>query len=362
MSKTPPVRLLTLGDQLTGKSSLLQRFTKGEFDQAAQSTVAIDFHSINLEVNGSLVPVQVWDTAGQERFRSLTRSYFKGAMGIVVVFDMTKISSFRNVRHWLRDVRQYADREVQVVLVGNKSDLREDRQVAAEEARVFAEDQGIRYFETSAKSALNVHTAFQYLVKCVMATFMMRDSRHQFRCPTPDESICASTASELSSSGCDLSVSSSPDPSPPLLSHFPQQSDCPLAPNCSNCDKPPSRRMVQKILKNDFCFDPRPGTGDWIAKRIGLVSDSPNSLNGAKNARGLYLTLTYGIYFDEPASFPISFMHFHEGTIFYIGQAVSRVQCERQEAAAGTVPALLLRLSFQMTGKEPEESLGIIPY
>jgi len=167
MSKPVIVRLLTLGDSGAGKSSLLLRYTQGEFACEYMPTIGIDFRLKNIEVNGRTVKVQVWDTAGQERFRTITHNYYRGAHGIALVYDTTNEISFYNIKKWIQDVRTYAESNVNLVLIGNKCDLENEKAIPKEKGQEIADEYDVKFFETSAKENINVQDAFSSLVNMV---------------------------------------------------------------------------------------------------------------------------------------------------------------------------------------------------
>ncbi|KEP65073.1 UNVERIFIED_CONTAM: Ras-related protein Rab2BV, putative [Hammondia hammondi] len=152
------VKLLIIGDSSVGKSCLLSRFARGRF-LPHRTTLGVDFETRTLDVDGRRVKIQLWDTAGHERFRSVTLSYYRSAMGALVVFDMTNRESFESVQSWLRELEDRAPQNVQKVLVGNKADV-ENRVVSREEARRLAAEHNLHYIETSAKTGQHVRTAF----------------------------------------------------------------------------------------------------------------------------------------------------------------------------------------------------------
>ncbi|EMS52257.1 GTP-binding protein YPTM2 [Triticum urartu] len=124
------------------------------------STIGVDFKIRTVEQDGKTMKLQIWDTAGQERFRTITSSYYRGAHGIIIVYDVTDQDSFNNVKQWLNEIDRYASENVNKLLVGNKSDLTDKRVVSYETAKAFADEIGIPFMETSAKNALNVEQAF----------------------------------------------------------------------------------------------------------------------------------------------------------------------------------------------------------
>jgi len=153
-------KLLLIGDSGVGKSCLLLRFADDTYTESYISTIGVDFKIRTVELDGKTIKLQIWDTAGQERFRTITSSYYRGAHGIIIVYDITDVESFNNVRQWLFEIDRFASEQVNKLLVGNKSDLVNKRVVTTETAKEFAEGLGIPFLETSAKSSTNVEEAF----------------------------------------------------------------------------------------------------------------------------------------------------------------------------------------------------------
>lgn len=155
------VKLLLIGDSGTGKSNLILRYADNAFCPHAISTIGVDFKLADRTIEGKRVKMQVWDTAGQERFRSIVRTFYRNAEGVCLVFDLTNKASFLALKEaWLDDVRKYATERVQLLLIGNKSDLADSREVTEEEAQAFAASIGSDYVETSAKTSEGVDEAF----------------------------------------------------------------------------------------------------------------------------------------------------------------------------------------------------------
>ncbi|KAG2423550.1 hypothetical protein HXX76_015192 [Chlamydomonas incerta] len=138
------------------------------FTSSFITTIGIDFKIKKLDVEGKLVKLQIWDTAGQERFRTITSAYYRGAQGIILVYDITDEASFNNVRNWMRNIEQHASDNVNKILVGNKLDLAEKRVVAESRGRALADEYGFRFFETSAKDNVCVEEAFLSVAKDVL--------------------------------------------------------------------------------------------------------------------------------------------------------------------------------------------------
>jgi len=154
-------KIVLLGDQSVGKTSLITRFMYDTFDNTYQATIGIDFLSKTLYLDDRTVRLQLWDTAGQERFRSLIPSYIRDSTVAIVVFDITNRQSFLSTAKWIDDVRSERGNDVMVVLVGNKADLSDKRQVTLEEATAKAQSLNILFMETSAKAGHNVKSLFK---------------------------------------------------------------------------------------------------------------------------------------------------------------------------------------------------------
>mmetsp|Transcript_17326 Transcript_17326/g.37541 ORF Transcript_17326/g.37541 Transcript_17326/m.37541 type:complete len:215 (+) Transcript_17326:270-914(+) len=153
-------KLVLIGDSGVGKSCLLLRFADDAFTESYISTIGVDFRFRTVKMGKKTVKLQIWDTAGQERFRTITSAYYRGADGIIMVYDTTSSDSFDHVNDWLKEVNRYASEGTCKLLVGNKSDRTADRAVTTEQAKEFADDLGVAFLETSAKTAKNVEEAF----------------------------------------------------------------------------------------------------------------------------------------------------------------------------------------------------------
>merc|ERR1712137_1301762 len=157
-------KVVLIGDSGVGKSNLLSRFTRNEFCLESKSTIGVEFATRTLQVEGKTVKAQIWDTAGQERYRAITSAYYRGAVGALLVYDITKTVTFENVERWLKELRDHADANIVIMLVGNKSDLRHLREVPTEAAKEYAEKNSLSFIETSALDATNVELAFQNIL------------------------------------------------------------------------------------------------------------------------------------------------------------------------------------------------------
>uniref|UniRef100_A0A8D0G4V8 small monomeric GTPase n=1 Tax=Strix occidentalis caurina TaxID=311401 RepID=A0A8D0G4V8_STROC len=152
-------KLLLIGDSGVGKTCLLFRFSEDAFNTTFISTIGIDFKIRTIELDGKKIKLQIWDTAGQERFRTITTAYYRGAMGIMLVYDITNEKSFDNIKNWIRNIEEHASSDVERMILGNKCDMNEKRQVSKEKGEKLAIDYGIKFLETSAKSSINVEEA-----------------------------------------------------------------------------------------------------------------------------------------------------------------------------------------------------------
>jgi len=156
-------KFIIIGDAATGKSCILHRFIDDKFKQESTHTIGVEFGSKIVEVGGQYVKLQIWDTAGQERFRSVTRSYYRGAAGAILVYDVTSRESYNHVSSWLEDARALANPNIAIVLVGNKIDLAAEREVTFLEASRFAQENELMFLETSARTGEGVSEVF---LKC----------------------------------------------------------------------------------------------------------------------------------------------------------------------------------------------------
>lgn len=156
-------KMLIIGESGVGKSCLLIRYADDQFSDCYISTIGVDFKIRTIEMDGKVIKLNMWDTAGQERFKTITKTFYRGAHGVILVFDVTDLESFQNLRNWIKDVEMFGGHQVAKLLVGNKSDLKDKRVVSYEAAQEFANTMGMPYLETSAKTATNVEQAFMTL-------------------------------------------------------------------------------------------------------------------------------------------------------------------------------------------------------
>ena len=154
------IKLQMIGDSGVGKTCLLLRYANDSFSPTFITTIGIDFKIKNIQLDGKRIKLQIWDTAGQERFRIITTSYFRGAQGILLVYDVTDRNSFISIRNWVQQIQMHADVNVNKILIGNKCDAQEQRAISLEEGEALAKEYSIHFFETSAKQDLNVEKSF----------------------------------------------------------------------------------------------------------------------------------------------------------------------------------------------------------
>ena len=169
MSNEYITKILTLGDTTVGKTSIILRFTKEKYTENRLATIGVDFKSQIMQIENNRVKVLIWDTAGQERFKNIASQYYNGGDGAILVFDITNKSTFERISYWLDELNQKKDlKELALVLVGNKIDLKDNRQVSSEEAQSFAKQNNIKYFETSAQENIGIDEVMNYIVgECV---------------------------------------------------------------------------------------------------------------------------------------------------------------------------------------------------
>jgi small GTP-binding protein len=157
-------KLILIGDSGVGKSSLALRFAFDDFNMNGKATIGVDFMSRVIVHDNNRIRAMLWDTGGQERYRGLLESYYRGAVGAILAFDITNRGSFDRVEHWLDEIRRHGDSKMKVVLVGNKRDRRHERRVTTAEATALATKLGIAYIEASALESINVDQAFESLI------------------------------------------------------------------------------------------------------------------------------------------------------------------------------------------------------
>jgi Ras-related protein Rab-11A len=158
-------KVVIIGDSAVGKSNLLSRYARNEFNLHSKATIGVEFQTQSMEIDGKEVKAQIWDTAGQERFRAVTSAYYRGAVGALIVYDISRRTTFESVERWLEELKTHSDTTVARMLVGNKCDLENIRDVSVEEGKSLAEAEGLFFMETSALDATNVQNAFEIVIK-----------------------------------------------------------------------------------------------------------------------------------------------------------------------------------------------------
>ena len=157
--------VVLIGDSNVGKTNILSRFTNDEFNLDSKATVGVEFSSKCVKIGNTVIKAQIWDTAGQERYRSITSAYYRGAVGALMVYDITSRSSFENVEGWLSELRQHSEGDMVVILIGNKCDLANQRCISTEEAIAYAEKHNMAFIETSAYDRTGIDDAFSTVLK-----------------------------------------------------------------------------------------------------------------------------------------------------------------------------------------------------
>ena len=169
------IKLLLIGDSGVGKSCLLLRFSDGSFTTSFITTIGIDFKIRTIELDGKRIKLQIWDTAGQERYRAITSAYYRGAIGALLLYDVTAALTFNSLSRWLQELRENADSNIVVMLVGNKCDLQELRAVSTEEGVEFSKSENLLFIETSARDSTNVQESFTTLITEVVRRLSKND-------------------------------------------------------------------------------------------------------------------------------------------------------------------------------------------
>ena len=165
------VKVIIIGDSGVGKTNIMSKFLKNKFMEESKATVGVEFGSKLFDLNGHKIRAQIWDTAGQEKYKSITGAYFKGSKGALVVYDITQKSTYESLEKWVNDLKSAGDPKITIILIGNKSDLEENRQVSKEQGEEKAKSFGCAFLETSALSGDNIDKAFNMMVKEIFEKF-----------------------------------------------------------------------------------------------------------------------------------------------------------------------------------------------
>ena len=161
-------KILLIGDLGVGKSSVILRYIEDYFSGNMMSSIGVDFKTKQIEINDRLIKMQIWDTAGHEKFRTITTSYYKSAHAIIVLYDITDINTFEHVKNWMIDIDKFAKQGVLRLLIGNKIDLNDNRQVTKEAGETLANKFGVNFFEVSAKDNININELFLETAKSLL--------------------------------------------------------------------------------------------------------------------------------------------------------------------------------------------------
>lgn len=161
-------KILLIGNSAVGKSSLILQFVENSWNEIFVPTIGVDFKIKTLNIDDKRVKLQIWDTAGQERFKNITAAYYRGALGVMLVYDITDIETFKALNSWLIEIEKNANKNVVKLLVGNKIDLEEQRKITYQQGSEFAESYGMSFIETSVKNNANVNEAFEKLGREIM--------------------------------------------------------------------------------------------------------------------------------------------------------------------------------------------------
>ena len=170
-------KIVLVGDSGVGKTNIMLRYINKEFNINTKATVGVEFGSKNVIIDKKIVKGQIWDTAGQERYRAITSAYYKGAHGAFVVYDITQRESFEAVDRWINDLRNNTDERLEIILIGNKSDLEDKRQVKKEEGEEKAKEKEVAFMETSALNCNNIEKAFNEIMNKVYFAYKPQEKK-----------------------------------------------------------------------------------------------------------------------------------------------------------------------------------------
>ncbi|RZC91476.1 hypothetical protein C5167_027538 [Papaver somniferum] len=216
-------KVVVIGDSAVGKTQILSRFPKNEFCFDSKSTIGVEFQTRTIAINDKVIKAQIWDTAGQERYRAVTSAYYRGALGAMLVYDITKRQSFDNIARWVDELLTHADKSIVIMLIGNKADLSDRREVPTEDAVEYAQQKGLFFSETSALKGDNVEKAFFKVLeeiygvvskKALSSDFNgnSKENRHTMIGPEGGVALNGSKIDVIS--GADMEISEFKNPSP----------------------------------------------------------------------------------------------------------------------------------------------------
>ena len=173
------LKLLLLGDSSVGKTSILLKYISNKFDDSSISTVGVDYMDKIIDYNKFKIKLQIWDTSGEEKFRTITKNFYRNADGLLVVFDLTKKESYDHIKSWINEAKENNDK-LKTILIGNKLDLKDERIVAIDVAKQFAEKNNLKYIETSAKDGTNINESFQAIIDLLFDGKSSEEILHEF--------------------------------------------------------------------------------------------------------------------------------------------------------------------------------------
>ncbi len=173
------LKLLLLGDSSVGKTSILLEYISNKFDDSSISTVGVDYMDKIIDYNKFKIKLQIWDTSGEEKFRTITKNFYRNADGLLVVFDLTNTASYDHISIWINEAKENNDK-LKTILIGNKLDLKDERIVAIDVAKQFAEKNNLKYIETSAKDGTNINESFQAIIDLLFDGKSSEEILHEF--------------------------------------------------------------------------------------------------------------------------------------------------------------------------------------
>ena len=165
------LKIVLIGDSGVGKTNLLSQFVRNQFNPDSKTTIGVEFATKTIQIGGNTVKAQIWDTAGQERYRAITSAYYKGAIGAMLLYDITSSISFNALNKWLKELRENSDSNIVIMLIGNKCDLTDFRSITEQDGIKYAENEHLLFMETSAQNATNVQEAFTTLISTILDNY-----------------------------------------------------------------------------------------------------------------------------------------------------------------------------------------------
>ena len=174
------LKIVLLGDSGVGKTNIISRFTKNIFSPNSKATIGVEFFCKTYKINNKILKIEIWDTAGQERYKSITSVYYKGAKGALIVYDITSRKSFDNVDKWIEEIKEKTSKDIKLIIIGNKIDLKDSREISTKEAMYKFKGMDIPLMETSAADDTNINEAFLDLIKIIYKDFIKGDNAEYY--------------------------------------------------------------------------------------------------------------------------------------------------------------------------------------